>query len=158
MRLTSSFIGGGCTVALEHGPRPPAGDPHEVGLVAALGEPGVGEGVAELMRVEAGDAGLLAAPVEHVAKPVVGPWASLAEPEPFLGRVLVEGAHAEVPVDRLGSLATEGTTRCRPPLPSTWITSYSKLTSETRRLSSSERRAPVSSRSMMMAMSRRETR
>ena len=50
----------------------------------------------------------LAAPVEHVAEPVVGPWASLAEPEPFLGRVLVEGAHAEVPVDRLGSLATEG--------------------------------------------------
>ena len=61
MGLARPFVGGGGTVALQHDPGAPAGDPHQVGLVAALGEPGMGEGVAEPMRVEVGDAGLLAA-------------------------------------------------------------------------------------------------
>jgi Transposase/Domain of unknown function (DUF4188) len=108
VRLTGPFIRGGGTVAGEHRPGPPAGDAHEVGLVATLGEPGVGEGVAELVGMKARDAGLLAAAVQHVAKPVFGPWASLAEPQPLLVRVLVGCAHAEVPVECSGGLVTEG--------------------------------------------------
>jgi hypothetical protein len=65
VRLTGPFIRGGGTVALEHRPGPPAGDAHEVGLVAALGEPGVGEAVAELVGMQARDAGRLAAAVQH---------------------------------------------------------------------------------------------
>ena len=66
MRLSGAGVGGRGAVAAEHRPGPPAGQAHEVRLAAALGEPGVGEGVAELVRVQVGEAGLGPAGVQQV--------------------------------------------------------------------------------------------
>jgi hypothetical protein len=54
--LTGTLIGGGGAVAAQHRGGLPAGQAHEVGALAALRLPGVGEGVAELVCVEVGDA------------------------------------------------------------------------------------------------------
>jgi Rhodopirellula transposase DDE domain len=51
MGLASPGIGRGGAVALQHGARLPAGQAHQVGLPAAFGQPLVGEGVAQLVRV-----------------------------------------------------------------------------------------------------------
>ena len=93
MGLSGTSVGGSGAVPLEHLAGLPAGDAHQVGLRPTLGEPLVGEGVAELVGMQAGDAGLLATAVQHVAEPVVGPWSSLAEPQPDLVGVLVGCAH-----------------------------------------------------------------
>ena len=58
VRPPGAGVGGRGAVAAEHRPGPPAGQAHEVRLAAALGEPGVREGVAKLMRVQVGKAGL----------------------------------------------------------------------------------------------------
>lgn len=56
--LSCSLIGGGRPVALQHLAGSPAGQPHQVTLRPALGQPLVGERVPELVRVHTVDAGL----------------------------------------------------------------------------------------------------
>jgi hypothetical protein len=43
--LAGAFVGGRGAIASQHGPGLPTGQPHQVGLAPALGEPLVGEGV-----------------------------------------------------------------------------------------------------------------
>jgi hypothetical protein len=50
--LASTFVGCSGAVAAQHGAGLPAGKAHQVGFVATLGQPQVGEGVAELVRME----------------------------------------------------------------------------------------------------------
>jgi len=50
----------------------PAGEAHEVGFVAAVGAPAVGEGVAEDVGVQALDAGVDAAAVDDLGNAAGG--------------------------------------------------------------------------------------
>lgn len=67
MRLSSASISGRGAVATQHGGEAPASDAHEVCLVAALGAPGVGEGVTEQVWVQAVNAGPASAAAEDLA-------------------------------------------------------------------------------------------
>jgi hypothetical protein len=64
--LASASIGDRGAVALEHRAGLPAGQPHEIGLSPALSEALVGKGVAKLMWMEFGQAGLMAAAPQHL--------------------------------------------------------------------------------------------
>src|SRR6266508_5243842 len=105
--LPGPSVGGRGAVAAQHGGGLPAGDAHEVGLVAALGAPGVGEGVAEQVRVQAVDAGLPAAAPEELADARVGHTALLPDPQPLQVRVRVAGASSEVAIERQDRLPAE---------------------------------------------------
>src|SRR6266511_6303993 len=105
--LPGPSVGGRGAAAAQHGGGLPAGDAHEVGLVAALGAPGVGEGVAEQVRVEAVDAGLPAAAGEDLADARVGDAALLADPQPLKVRVRVAGTSSEVAIERQDRLPAE---------------------------------------------------
>jgi hypothetical protein len=61
MGFTGASVGRECAIALEHRPRLPPGDLHQVGLSAILDQPLVGEGVPELVRVQARETRLGAA-------------------------------------------------------------------------------------------------
>jgi hypothetical protein len=61
--LAGASIGGRGAVPLGHGAGLPAGDAHEINLSATLGEPLVGEGVPELVRVQSRETRLGAAPL-----------------------------------------------------------------------------------------------
>jgi hypothetical protein len=52
VRLAGAGVGGRGAVAAKHLAGLPAGQAHEVGFAATLGEPGVREGAAELVRVQ----------------------------------------------------------------------------------------------------------
>jgi hypothetical protein len=54
VRLASASVGARGTVALEHGPGLPAGDPHEVCLGNTLREPRMREGVTQLVACSPG--------------------------------------------------------------------------------------------------------
>lgn len=70
--IPCSLRGGGRAVAAEHLPGLPTRQQHQVAFVAAFRQILVSEGVPELMRVEAGDAGLDAAALHHPPEPAVG--------------------------------------------------------------------------------------
>lgn len=89
MGLTGASVGSRGTVALQHRPGLPAGQPHQIRLAAALGEPLMGECVAELMRVQAGKAHLLTPAPQHHDQAPLGEPAFLAEPQPREIAVLV---------------------------------------------------------------------
>jgi hypothetical protein len=90
--LSSSGVGGRSAVPLEHSAGLPIRDAHEVTFRAALGEPLVGEGVAELVRMEAWEADLGAAAAQHHAQARVSQPAVLAQPKPRHVSVLVAAA------------------------------------------------------------------
>src|SRR5215216_6124806 len=108
MRFAGADVGGRRPIAIEHLAGPPAGQPHQVGLAATLGEPGVGKGVAKLVRVQPWQAGLLSAAAQELLDSPGGQAASLAEPEPGEIGVLVPGADAKVAVQGYGGLAAIG--------------------------------------------------
>ena len=60
---------GGLCVSVEHGSGVPPGEGHEVAFIAAVGEPLVGKGVAELMPMQPRYPGVGAHPVKHVGNP-----------------------------------------------------------------------------------------
>ncbi len=81
MRLAGALDCRGRGVAGHHVVRAPAGEHHQVLLLTAAGEPAVGAGVPEALRVYVGDAGLRGAGVVDVAG-VVGPgWPSSSRGE-----------------------------------------------------------------------------
>src|SRR4029450_9447059 len=72
MGLAGAGVGGAGAVAAEHVAGLPAGQAHQVGFAAALGQPLVAEGVPELVRVEVRDGGLGGAPLKHLADAPTG--------------------------------------------------------------------------------------
>lgn len=60
-----------CGVPVEHLSTTPSGKSHEVTLVPALGQPGVSEGMAELVGVDRAKPGLLAPALHHLKHPGV---------------------------------------------------------------------------------------
>jgi hypothetical protein len=149
---TSAGVG---NLAAQDRPRLPAGKPHQVSLTTALGEPFVGEGMAELVGVEAREARLRASAAKDLADPVGSKWSGSAQPRPRECRVLMACTGAQVSVKGNGGLAAERQGPLPPALPSTSATSRSRSRSVTRRPASPARRAPVSTRNRMMAVSRR---
>ncbi len=69
VRFAGSDVGGGGAVAAEHLAGPPASQPHQVGLTPTLGEPGVGERVAELVGMQSWQAGLVASAAQELLYP-----------------------------------------------------------------------------------------
>jgi hypothetical protein len=65
----------------------------------------VGEGVAELVRVQPRHAGLFAAPTHELLDALGGQAAALAQPEPGKVGILVPVPDAQVAVQRHGGLA-----------------------------------------------------
>ena len=87
--LACPSIGCGGTIALKHRAGLPARQTHQVRLAASPGEPLVGEGVAELVRVEAGQVSLPATAIEHLHQAPLGQPALVAQPSPLQGNILV---------------------------------------------------------------------
>ncbi len=76
VRLVGALDCRGRGVVGQHVVEAPAGEHHQVPLLTAVGEPAVGAGVPEAVRVHVGDAGLPGADVVDVTG-VVGPrWPS----------------------------------------------------------------------------------
>jgi hypothetical protein len=108
VRFAGAGVGGRGAVAAEHLAGSPAGKAHEVGLAATVGEPGVGERVAELMRMQPRQAGLLAAAAHELLDAPRGQATALAKPQPWQMGVLVPVADAKVAIQRNGGLAPVG--------------------------------------------------
>src|SRR5207248_2678800 len=73
--------GGTGGVAGEHRPAAPAGQAHEVLALAAVGQPAVGEGVAQLVGVDVAEARLGSPAPHHLADAVGGQRALRPEPQ-----------------------------------------------------------------------------
>jgi hypothetical protein len=91
VRFTGADVGGRGAVTAEHLARAPAGQPHQVGLTATLGEPGVSEGMAELVRMEPWQAGLVALSAHELQDTPGSQATTLAKPQPWQVGVLVPG-------------------------------------------------------------------
>jgi hypothetical protein len=102
--LAGAPVGGRGTVAVQHGTGAPAGQAHEVGLAAALGEPPMGEGVAELVGMQPGKARLLGTMPQHLDEAPRGEPPAEAKPQPEKCGVLVTGTDPQVPVERTAVL------------------------------------------------------
>ena len=89
MRFAGAGVGGRSPITTEHLAGPPAGQPHQIGLAATLGEPSMGEGVAELMRVQSRQASLLSPAAQELLDAPGGQPATLAKPQPGELGVLV---------------------------------------------------------------------
>lgn len=74
VRVSGALVRPGRPVAAQHLPRPPAGEPHQVALCTTGLQPVVGEGVAELMRMQPDDAGLAGSATKHVRDPIRCQW------------------------------------------------------------------------------------
>ena len=108
MRIAGSFGSRRRGVARDHRAGAPPGEHHQVALGAALGEPCVGEVVAELVRVQPLDTGLGGASPDHLSdtrRRVIGPFSPIQSAgECGIGS---STAGAEVAVDRLRGLGAE---------------------------------------------------
>ena len=104
MRLAGAFVGRGGAVAAQHRAGLPAGKTHQVGLVATLRQPQVGEGVAELVRMESLQPGLAAPPADDLSDAGLGDAPELANPQPLQVSMRMAGADAEIAVKGLGGL------------------------------------------------------
>ena len=104
MRLSSAFVGRGGAVAAQHRAGLPAGKAHQVGLAATLGQPQVGQRVAELVRVESFHPGLVTSPAEDLSDAGLGDAPELANPQPLQVSMRMAGADAEIAVKGLGGL------------------------------------------------------
>jgi hypothetical protein len=82
MGLTSPRVRGRGAVALQHRAGLPAGQAHQVGLPTALGQPLMGEGVPQLVGVQARQASLLTAAPQHLHQAPSGQPALQPKPQP----------------------------------------------------------------------------
>jgi hypothetical protein len=80
--LAGAGVGSRGAIAAKHLAGLPAGQPHEVGFAATLGEPGMRERMTELVRMEPWQAGLVAPAAHELLHPPGSQPATLAEPEP----------------------------------------------------------------------------
>src|SRR5829696_4555043 len=104
MRFSRPLAAGGRAVAPKHLPRTPAGELHQVTLGALDGEPLMGEGVTEPVRVEVVDPRVGCASTEHLRDPARPHRSLSAEPQVWVIRT----SDAEVAVDRGGRLRPDG--------------------------------------------------
>jgi hypothetical protein len=104
---TSALVGQARAVAPEHLRRAPAGEAHQVALLAAAGEPLVGERVSELVSVEALQAGRPAAPGDELRQSRGRQRPVLTDPEGRGVRARVSPPEAPVAVDSDSSSASE---------------------------------------------------
>jgi hypothetical protein len=156
MCLASPGIGSRGTVPLEHRTGLPAGQAHQVRLTTTFGEPLVGEGVPQPVGVQISKTSLATAAFQHLHQPRGRQPSLLAQPQPLKVRLWVTDASAKVAVQRQCGRSAE---RQRP-LPATLAQHQQHVQVEVhiRRLEAGElpaARAPVSSSSVMMAVSRR---
>jgi Oxidoreductase family, NAD-binding Rossmann fold len=100
MCLASPGIGSRGAVALQHRAGFPAGQAHQVRFTTAFRQPLVGKGVSQPVRVQAGQADLMAASFQHLRQPRGRQAALLAEPQPVKVRVWVTGTSPQVAVQR----------------------------------------------------------
>jgi transposase len=105
--LAGAFVGCRGAVAAQHRAGLPAGKAHQVGFVATLGQPKMGECMAELVRVEPFQAGLAASPTEDLRNARLGDATELADPQPLQISTRMTGADSEVPVEGLGGPTAE---------------------------------------------------
>jgi hypothetical protein len=155
MGLASPSIGSRGAVALKHRTGLPAGQAHQVRFATAFREPLVRERVSQPVGVEVWQAGLVAASLQHLRQPRGRQPALLAEPQPVKVRLRVTGSRPQVAVQRQCRRSAERQCPLAAALAETSSTSRSKSTSESLRPANSPLRAPVSSSSVMMAVSRR---
>jgi hypothetical protein len=102
-------------VAVHHLPTAPTGEPHEISLGAAFGEPLVGEGVSELVRVQVLEARLSRSAPRHLAEPARRQWPAASKPERFGVSLGVRSADPEVPIEGLrGAVADPDIARSSP--------------------------------------------
>src|SRR3954447_14810901 len=96
-----AFVGRTGCVPADHLPGPPAGQPHEVLLLPAGGQPGANVGVPEAMRMDVAHPGLGRLSFQHLPHPGVGDprssvgcWSAVQDPVPayclLVGRVGLE--------------------------------------------------------------------
>jgi hypothetical protein len=141
-------------IAVHHLAGPPAGKSHQVALIPAGRQPGVGEGVAELVRMQPRQAGRSprAATTWYNAEGRHG--ASLTQPAVRMGE-RVARPQTQVPVQARADLRPKGTARGRRPLPRTTTTWSSRSRPPGSMIpAASETRMPVSRNSRRMAASR----
>src|SRR3712207_3803202 len=100
MGLACPLISGTGSVAVDHLPRSPAGQAHQVTLVAASGEPGVGKRVPELVRVDVTDARLLSSIADGLVDAVVGHRTGATEPQFRPISIFMACAGSEIAVQR----------------------------------------------------------
>src|SRR5690348_7796616 len=100
MGLEGSVGCGGLAVSLQHRARRPAGQLHQLALLAATEEVVVGERMPEPMRIEVVYAGLRAATAEHLRDAVRRQPALQAEPQPRLVGAGMPITDAQIPVER----------------------------------------------------------
>src|SRR6266542_5514209 len=105
--LPGPLVGHAGPVAVDHAPRPPASDPHEVALVPAGLEPAVGEAVTEPVDVDVADTGLPGSPLDHLRDARDAHAALAAQPQLGLVGVRMPGPGPEVPVDGLDGPAPD---------------------------------------------------
>lgn len=96
-----------CGVPVEHLSTTPSGKSHEVTLVPALGQPGVSEGMAELVGVDRAKPGLPAPALHHLKHPGVRQASLLAQPQPGQPCIGSAGTFPQVTVYRLAILGAE---------------------------------------------------
>jgi hypothetical protein len=107
VRLAGTGVGRRGTIALEHQAGLPASQPYQIRLTAAIGQPLMREGVAELVRMQIRETNLPAAAPQHEHDAPCGQPALEAKPQPGQCCVLVPGADVEVAVECLGGPAVE---------------------------------------------------
>lgn len=120
MCFTCTFVCRTRAIAADHLSRPPARQPHQILLLAALGEPPVSERVPEKVRVDVGHAGSFGTPTKDLTNAVLLQRAFPANPQ----RIDVIGdrlpvALTQIAPKRFPRFAPNGTARERRPLPRT---------------------------------------
>ena len=90
MRFACALIRSARAVPLEHLSGSPSCEAHEIAFGSAVREPLVGEGMAELMRADLAEPGLLAPSAQHLRDAAVGHSRVPADAEPERGKVGVQ--------------------------------------------------------------------
>jgi hypothetical protein len=115
--FTSALISRAGPVAGEHLSASPTGKAHQILFLSAIGQPPMREGVTEHVRVEMIQTSLLSAASQHLANAVVRHVAAAANPELGTAGKAMLAALAQVALDGLTGLVTEGTGTGSAPLP-----------------------------------------
>jgi hypothetical protein len=81
MRSLSTLIGSARGIAGHHFPGAPAGQPHQVGLIAACGRPAVSKGMPKSVRMQVINTGIVATPLQQLRQSGDGQRALPSQPE-----------------------------------------------------------------------------
>lgn len=108
---------GACAIPIEHLAAPPAGQPHEITFAPAAGEPAVGKGMSQLVRMESVAEPRLPAPLsDDLSDTAVGQPSFAPDPQPGQVGVNRALAHPHVPIEGADRLRSDGNDAFAPPL------------------------------------------